>query len=34
LKKKEWAIRSATRAEELVALADTSKVLNDDDALE
>jgi predicted nucleic acid-binding Zn-ribbon protein len=34
LKKKEWAVRSATRAEELVALADTIKVLNDDDALE
>jgi len=33
-KKKEWAVRSATRAEELVALADTIKVLNDDDALE
>merc|ERR1719487_2190936 len=33
-KKKEWAVRSATRAEELAALADTIKVLNDDDALE
>jgi predicted nucleic acid-binding Zn-ribbon protein len=33
-KKKEWGIRSKTRAEELVALADTIKVLNDDDALE
>jgi hypothetical protein len=33
-KEKEWAVRSATRAEELVALADTIKVLNDDDALE
>jgi len=30
----EWAERSKTRAEELVALADTIKVLNDDDALE
>jgi len=33
-KKKEWAIRTKMRAEELVALADTIKVLNDDDALE
>jgi chromosome segregation ATPase len=33
-KKKEWAVRTAIRAEELVALADTIKVLNDDDALE
>merc|ERR1719261_1599820 len=33
-KEKEWAVRTATRAEELVALADTIKVLNDDDALE
>jgi len=33
-KKKEWAERSALRSEELVALADTIKVLNDDDALE
>jgi chromosome segregation ATPase len=31
---KEWEERSATRAQELVALADTIKVLNDDDALE
>jgi len=33
-KKKEWEERSATRAQELVALADTIKILNDDDALE
>jgi hypothetical protein len=30
----EWEERSKTRAEELVALAETIKVLNDDDALE
>jgi len=30
----EWEERSKTRGEELVALADTIKVLNDDDALE
>jgi len=30
----EWEARSKTRSEELVALADTIKVLNDDDALE
>merc|ERR1719433_2154966 len=30
----EWAERSKTRSEELVALADTIKILNDDDALE
>merc|ERR1719464_270707 len=30
----EWEARSKTRADELVALADTIKVLNDDDALE
>merc|ERR1719506_2335594 len=30
----EWEERKATRAEELLALADTIKVLNDDDALE
>merc|ERR1719210_3185047 len=30
----EWEERSKTRADELVALADTIKVLNDDDALE
>jgi len=33
-KKAEWEERSATRAQELVALADTIKILNDDDALE
>merc|ERR1711920_204849 len=33
-KASEWEARSKTRAEELVALADTIKVLNDDDALE
>lgn len=33
-KKSEWEERQKTRAEELVALADTIKVLNDDDALE
>merc|ERR1719220_3034047 len=33
-KTKEWEERSKTRADELVALADTIKVLNDDDALE
>merc|ERR1719330_2265490 len=30
----EWEERSKTRAEELLALADTIKMLNDDDALE
>jgi len=30
----EWEARSKTRGEELVALADTIKILNDDDALE
>jgi len=30
----EWEERSKTRAEELVALADTIKILNDDDALD
>merc|ERR1711972_686514 len=30
----EWEERSATRSQELVALADTIKILNDDDALE
>merc|ERR1740121_384520 len=30
----EWEARQKTRAEELVALADTIKILNDDDALE
>merc|ERR1719293_368454 len=33
-KTSEWEARSKTRAEELLALADTIKVLNDDDALE
>merc|ERR1711920_282261 len=33
-KTSEWEARSKTRTEELVALADTIKVLNDDDALE
>merc|ERR1719189_2990441 len=33
-KTREWEERSKTRAEELVALADTIKVLNDDDALD
>jgi septal ring factor EnvC (AmiA/AmiB activator) len=34
LKKKEWAAYKEVQATELVALADTIKVLNDDDALE
>merc|ERR1719261_2000634 len=33
-KKKEWAERQKLRREELVAIADTIKILNDDDALE
>merc|ERR1719421_2194612 len=33
-KKKEWAERCKTRAAELLALAETIKILNDDDALE
>merc|ERR1719336_2778286 len=33
-KTSEWEERSKTRSEELVALGDTIKVLNDDDALE
>jgi len=33
-KEKEWAIVVKTRNEELLALADTIKILNDDDALE
>merc|ERR1719399_1491587 len=33
-KEKEWEERKKVRAEELLALADTFKVLNDDDALE
>merc|ERR1719238_595404 len=34
LKKKEWAAYKKTQAEELLALAETIKILNDDDALE
>merc|ERR1719263_2710732 len=33
-KKKEWAVYQKMMAEELLALADTIKILNDDDALE
>merc|ERR1719473_1149414 len=33
-KKKEWAERQKTRADELLALSDTIRLLNDDDALE
>merc|ERR1740121_2460448 len=33
-KEKDWELIKQTRAEELVALADTIKVLNDDDALD
>jgi len=33
-KEKEWAVICKTRSEELLALADTIKMLNDDDALE
>jgi CRISPR/Cas system-associated exonuclease Cas4 (RecB family) len=33
-KQKEWAIIVKTRGEEMVALSDTIKILNDDDALE
>merc|ERR1719487_2957099 len=33
-KEDEWATRQKIRAEELVAIADTIKILNDDDALE
>merc|ERR1719359_1456764 len=33
-KEKEWALRQKTRQEELLAIADTIKILNDDDALE
>merc|ERR1719395_139886 len=33
-KQDEWATRQKIRAEELVAIADTIKILNDDDALE
>merc|ERR1719199_1273359 len=34
IKEKEWAIICKLRSEELLALADTIKILNDDDALE
>merc|ERR1719421_446149 len=34
LKEKEWAEYKKVQAEELVAIADTIKILNDDDALE
>merc|ERR1719253_1391314 len=33
-KQEEWDARCKTRSEELLALADTIKILNDDDALE
>merc|ERR1719454_861242 len=33
-KEDEWATRCKIRAEELLAIADTIKILNDDDALE
>merc|ERR1719161_2093368 len=33
-KKKEWVVRCKTRAEGLLALADTIRILNDDDALD
>eukprot|EP00427_Karlodinium_veneficum_P059989 CAMPEP_0169380340 /NCGR_PEP_ID=MMETSP1017-20121227/40815_1 /TAXON_ID=342587 /ORGANISM="Karlodinium micrum, Strain CCMP2283" /LENGTH=711 /DNA_ID=CAMNT_0009479771 /DNA_START=54 /DNA_END=2186 /DNA_ORIENTATION=- len=33
-KEDEWAVRTKVRAEELLAIADTIKLLNDDDALE
>merc|ERR1719379_1922425 len=33
-KEDEWAVRQKVRAEELVAIADTIKILNDDDALD
>merc|ERR1719498_2163250 len=33
-KEDEWAVRTKVRAEELLALADTIRILNDDDALE
>merc|ERR1719359_711646 len=33
-KKKEWAERQKTRAEEILAIQETIKILNDDDALE
>jgi len=34
IKEKEWAVICKTRSEELLALSDTIKILNDDDALE
>merc|ERR1719163_411061 len=34
IKRREWALYKKTQAEELAALADTIKVLNDDDTLE
>merc|ERR1719359_986804 len=34
IKEKEWAVICKTRSEELLALTDTIKILNDDDALE
>merc|ERR1712167_297788 len=33
-KKKEWAERQKTRSEEILAIQETIKILNDDDALE
>jgi len=33
-KKKEWAARSATRADEIAAISEAIKILNDDDALD
>jgi hypothetical protein len=33
-KKEEWGVRQKLRAEEQLAIADTIKLLNDDDALE
>jgi septal ring factor EnvC (AmiA/AmiB activator) len=33
-KEAEWAVRQKTRAEEILAILDTIKILNDDDALE
>jgi len=33
-KEKEWEITSKMRSEEMVAIAETIKILNDDDALE
>merc|ERR1719298_205828 len=33
-KQKEWDARSKMRAEEILAIADTIKILNDDDALD